>query len=88
MTRVNKGRTQYLWRCPGCGYEWNGGHWVEASKPPSNIQFHYDHCDSLKLVRLRNDLRALIERWRAESGNWQVDRCADELERAIGDGRG
>ena len=51
--------------------------------------------DTGRLAVLTVSLRALIEKWRTEAFEdardaqaTAIERCADELERAIGDGRG
>ena len=93
--RVEPGR----WRCDCGQFGWIGHgqtqgdieRWAakhEAECPLIDLQARWDARDTA--------LRGLIEKWRAEGRHSDGDGyyaagcidCADELERAIGDGRG
>ena len=84
----------YPWarECEGC--DETVGYWRDRADCERYAAEHENACPAIQLARLQARwdardaaLHALVEQWRAESGNWQVDRCADELERAMGGGR-
>ncbi|MBN9607828.1 MAG: hypothetical protein J0I11_00740 [Actinobacteria bacterium] len=81
------------YRCDGCGNRtrpWN----YEISGAVENAAWvHAETCVPFRLARLQarwdardEALHALIEQWRAY-GHARIQHAADELERAIGDGR-